>query len=245
MDENTKKQIEHLSKVFGTDKLVSTTDIAMVLKGLKSILDTYKEETVALNNETADYIKNAIGTIQGKYDELLEVADEVIETKKNTLTEQVIDVKSELSNEIEQINSQFDEVKGLLAEIKAIKVKPAKDGKTPIKGVDYFDGVSVNKDEVVSEILSTIKLPEYEIFNLEEKGEQIVNEINALPLEEEYQIDASHIKNLPENKGGFGGMSKAYADTLYTKFYEGASNITVSSTEPTNPTLNDLWVDIT
>lgn len=212
MDENTKKQIEHLSKVFGTDKLVSTTDIAMVLKGLKSILDTYKEETVALNNETADYIKNAIGTIQSKYDELLEVADEVIETKKNTLTEQVIDVKSELSNEIEQINSQFDEVKGLLSEIKKIKVKPAKDGKTPVKGVDYFDGVSVNKDEVVSEILSTIKLPEYEIFNLEEKGEQIVNEINALPLEEEYKIDASHIKNLPKITKGFGGRSSVYTD---------------------------------
>lgn len=194
MDENTKKQIEHLSKVFGTDKLVSTTDIAMVLKGLKAILDTYKEETIALNKETGDFIKNAIGTIQDKHNELLEVADEVIEGKKNTLTEQVIDVKIELSEEIEEIESSLNEVKSLLSEVKKIKATPGKNGRD---GIDGVNGQSVDFNEVVTEVLSQIKLPEYELFNLEEKGEQIVNEINALPLDEEYQIDAKHIKNIP------------------------------------------------
>jgi hypothetical protein len=89
--------------------------------------------------------------------------------------------------------------------------KNGKDGKD---GLDGKDGISVNKDEVISEILENIKLPEYELFNLEEKGEQIVTEINALPLEDEYKIDASHIKNLPKSKASTAGPHYLPGDNI-------------------------------
>ena len=194
MDENTKKQIETLAKVFDTNKIVSSSDIVAVLKGLKAILDTYKKDTVELNQETKEMVENAIDNIKAKYDELVAFADEDITTKKSKLTEEITTIKEQINNELENLYTEIGNVKDFLNEVKTIKVQKGKDGKN---GRDGNDGISINKDEVVSEVLSTIKLPEYELFNLEEKGEQIVNEINALPLDEEYQIDAKHIKNIP------------------------------------------------
>jgi hypothetical protein len=48
-------------------------------------------------------------------------------------------------------------------------------------------------------------------------GEQIVEKINELPLENEFKIDAKHIKNLPKSEGrGYGGgLSRGVADGLY------------------------------
>jgi len=211
MDENTKKQIEHLSKVFGGDKMVSASDIAEVLKGLKSILDTYKKDTAELNQETREMVENAIDNIKAKYDELVAFADEDISTKKGKLSEESTTIKEQISNELETLNRKIGEVENFLKEVKAIKVQKGKDGKDGLNGKD---GISVNKDEVISEILENIKLPEYELFNLEEKGEQIVTEINALPLEDEYKIDASHIKNLPKSKASTAGPHYLPGDNI-------------------------------
>ncbi len=213
MDENTKKQIEHLSKVFGGDKVVSTSDIEAVLKGLKSILDTYKKDTVELNQETREMVENAIDNIKAKYDELVAFADDDISTKKGKLSEESTTIKEQIASELETLNNEITIVKDFLNEVKKLKVS-VKNGKDGKDGLDGKDGISVNKEEVISEILENIKLPEYELFNLEEKGEQIVTEINALPLEDEYKIDASHIKNLPKSKASTAGPHYLPGDNI-------------------------------
>lgn len=70
-----------------------------------------------------------------------------------------------------------------------------KDGRTPIKGVDYFDGKDGSPDT----------------------GKEIVEKINKLELKPEFQIDASHIKNLPARQlgrarqiSGSGEITKSY-----------------------------------
>lgn len=89
-------------------------------------------------------------------------------------------------------------MKQIIATISARELREKlkiEDGKTPVKGVDYFDGVpGVNG------------LPGKD--GSPDTGKEIVVKVNGLPIQPEFQIDASHIKNLPKatkNKRGGGG----------------------------------------
>jgi hypothetical protein len=81
-----------------------------------------------------------------------------------------------------------------------------------------------------------------------DNGEQIVEKLEDLKGDD--RLDAKAIKNLPKSEGRSifgGGLSKMTADGNYTKFHGGASNIYVSSTEPTdyaNYKFGDLWLEI-
>lgn len=86
--------------------------------------------------------------------------------------------------------------------------KPGEPGRTPVKGVDYFDGEPgkpgapgkngenffTHEQEkqflamIVDEVLTGVK----------KDGASIVDAVNGLEIKPEFQIDASHIKNLPE-----------------------------------------------
>ncbi len=49
-----------------------------------------------------------------------------------------------------------------------------------------------------------------------DSGEEIVDKINDLPLDDEFKIDAKHIKNLPKGNTTIGGgLSRYAADSLY------------------------------
>lgn len=74
---------------------------------------------------------------------------------------------------------------------------------TPIKGKDYNDG----KDAVVDyeKILAQIPVPEDGNDGSPDRGEDIVGKINALPDNDLFKIDASHIKGLPEQPRPNGG----------------------------------------
>jgi hypothetical protein len=69
-------------------------------------------------------------------------------------------------------------------------------GYTPIKGVDYFDGEKGEQGETGVGLPGKNGSPD--------SPEQIVEKINSLPDEDEFKIDASHIKGLPEIKDGKG-----------------------------------------
>jgi len=92
-----------------------------------------------------------------------------------------------------------------------------KDGKTPVKGVDFFDGkdyILTEKDK--NDIAKSIKVPvvekiiekttvEQPIITNEIKevavpdtGIEIVEKINELPIEKEYQIGREHIFGLDD-----------------------------------------------
>jgi hypothetical protein len=244
MDENTKKQIEHLSKVFGADKMVSASDIEAVLKGLKSILDTYKKDTAELNQDTREMVENAIDNIKARYDELVAFADTDITTKKGKLSEESTTIKEQIASELKTLYSEIGDVKDFLNEVKSIKVQKPKDGK------DGKDGVSVNKDEVISEILENINLPEYKETVLD-NGQQIADKLNTL----EEVIDQKVIKGLTKKISDLSSNiahsavergAKLYTGTSETRVREiiaetpssGGSNFTVGDIDG-NPTVSN------
>lgn len=78
-------------------------------------------------------------------------------------------------------------------------------------------------------------------------AEDIRNKLELLTGED--RLDASAVRGLEdlvkETKTVIsGGLTRMKTDSLYTKFVGGASTITVSATQPSNPELHDLWVDI-
>src|SRR3990167_5084544 len=109
------------------------------------------------------------------------------------------------------------EIQNFISHIQSkIVIPEVKDGVSPVAGVDYPDFVQVQ--EILQVELR--KLPKYDeaaVFQkiktafpkIEVKGEDIVREINQLPIQPEFQIDAKHIKNLPkaQRRGKLGGGS--------------------------------------
>jgi len=78
--------------------------------------------------------------------------------------------------------------------------EPGKDGRD---GIDGVDGDDADPAAIAALVLSQIKLPENKPFLL--TGEDILNALSELPEEENFQIDARRIKNLPKWRGLLGG----------------------------------------
>ena len=152
--------------------------------------------------------------------------EEVLESEIKRVDGKVDTIEKELTEKIDET----------LAIVEEVKKKEGPAGYTPKKGVDYEDGKDyVLTPEDKEEIAKTIVVPivekviiretpivtenKFETIKevaLHETGEQTVEKINSLPLEDEYKIDASHIKNLPKSDSQVGGgLSRGVADRLY------------------------------
>lgn len=96
-------------------------------------------------------------------------------------------------------------------------------GKTPIKGIDYFT------EQDIKEILAKLHVPEV-------TGEQIVKKVNALEITPEKQIDAVHIKNLPEfvRKAAKRALHRGGAAVLWHDLSSELDGVTKTFTIPVN-----------
>jgi hypothetical protein len=122
-----------------------------------------------------------------------------------------------------------------------------------IKAITVKDGKDADEDLIVDKVIGKIKFPEVKEYIL--NGKNVVDVINNLPVNEENQIDASHIKNLPERGvrgvGSFGvreapkdGKQYARKDRDWVEVVTGGgqvdtvvagTGITVDATDPANP----------
>ena len=196
MDE---KKVEKLNKLFEIIKnnTITQKELEQFITVVLSVIKNSKDELKSLSDETISHINNSISYIESRQDTLLSNLDLQINNKSSEVDKSIKLTNSEFSNNIK-------EVKKLLNEIKKIKSTPGKDGYTPIKGKDYFDGLSA---------YTPIKGVDYNdglpgLNGSPDTGEEIINKINDLPTDEDsLKIDAIHIKNLPEiTKGIVGGV---------------------------------------
>lgn len=183
------------------------------LDKLKKILEVSSRDTISAK-EVEKFLVLVLTTIKKERELFNDVSDKQKEKIEKSI-EHIKEVKNELSkvidNSLEDTKLSFSkELQAVKDLIKNIELTPGKkgdkgdsikgdDGYTPIKGVDYNDGSP-------------------------DTGEQIVEKINDLPTDDDdLKIDASHIKNLPQNKtyhGGSSGIKEIIA----------GSNITVDNT---------------
>lgn len=180
------KELQKLSKIFNTDKIVTQDVIEEVLRGILNIISSFKKGNEELNSETRAIAEVLLSQVEEKYVQMLQEVDDITKSSKENM-------QSEYS-------ARIAEMKALVEEMKLVKP---------------LDGKDADEELIVEKVLSQIVIPEQKDIVVElDTGEDIVQKINSVTGEDDkYKIDAKHIKNLPENtRSGGRGLAKVFTD---------------------------------
>lgn len=187
------EQLKKLAQIFNTDRIISKDELAGVLEAIVGILANNKKSIDALTEESRNTLSRTLQNIADEHNSIVSQVDKVTRETKSSVESEV---RSQLEAVQKRVEDLIDECKDIMPE----------------------DGKDADEAQIVADVLEKIKLPEYKEVVLDDGGE-IVDKINALNVSPENQIDASHIKNLPEVTQRFGGgLSRATADTLYAPY---------------------------
>lgn len=191
-------------------------------------LEKLRQDTAITPSRLEDFLKLVLGVIKASKENFDKVSGENLGQVKKALdyittehTQLLSDVTKNNSQAIKEFDSRIAEIKNILEEVKAIESKPGEDGE------DGKDGESPKIEDIVTLVLTRLPPPD--------EPEEIKNKLES--LEGEDRLDASAIKNLPKPSLSRGGLSRATADILYQTL------ITVANSAPSNPILNQLWLD--
>lgn len=180
---------------------ITPQQVKVLIAHLVELSEEKKEE---LFSEFQNLLDNVSQQTYQKIQETISILNE----KAN---DNQLEVRQLTNKQQKAHDKKIEELQLIVAELKAIKYKDGKDGK---------DGKDADEAKIVEEVLSRVpKQLEYELL-----GENVVDSINALDTKPENQIDAKHIKNLPENKG-----DKFYGGSGIKEIIAG-TNITVDNT---------------
>ena len=202
MEKTNLENLNRLAKLFGTDRLISPEDIQEIRSILIGVLANNKKEVESLTDETKQAVNSILDKVLTEHDAYLEKTKQMAQ-----------EAKSDVAETIKTAKEDFAEVKRLAKEIMDSKPK---------------DGEDADEEYVIGEVLNRIKLPEYKEIVLDDGG-AIVDKINSLPVNEENQIDAKHIKNLPVGKNGAvisGGVTRKIVQQMIDAGGGGASPLT-------------------
>jgi hypothetical protein len=182
MPDNT-KNLEKLLKVFNTESIITPAEIEQVLVGILALLNTHKKETESINSETKSALSNTLNQIASEHNSIISKIENITESTKSK-------IQAEVKKQVEDSNSKLEKICKLVL------------SKVPENGKD------ADEEVIVEKVLERIKLPEYKEFVLD--GATIVDHLNSLELSPELQIDASHIKNLPQATGNWRSGGSRY-----------------------------------
>lgn len=179
MPENL-ENLQKISKILSLDKIVTNEEVEAILQGIVGILSNFKKSTEALNDETKERVQNLLNYVVDEHSKMVSKMEEHTGEHAKKMT---AEMEGKMADMLSQCKDLMEECKMMMP----------------------MDGKDADEERVISEVLEKIKLPEYREFVLDEKGEQIVKEINELPTDnDDLKIDAKHIKGLPDLKDNKG-----------------------------------------
>ena len=190
MEKTNQNLLQKLTQILNVDKIMSPDDVLAIRDALIGVLANNKKELESLTDETKQAINSILDKVLTEHDTYLEKTKQIAQ-----------EAKSETTEAINSTLKSLEEVKALCKEV--MECKPE-------------NGEDADEEYVIGEVLNRIKLPEYKEIVLDDGG-AIVDKINSLPVNEENQIDAKHIKNLPEGKGGrviSGGVTRKIVEQM-------------------------------
>jgi hypothetical protein len=200
--ENNVSRLKNISSILG-EKIVTERDINEVLAGIVEILSTFKKDTSSLNEETKSIIESVLRDVYGKHDEVLEKMDSRMSVREKGVLEEV-------EKKLTQIKTMEASLMSVMDEAKKIK-KSMKDGKTPIKGLDYFT------DEDKMEFINGMPVPTPE-------GEAVKSALETLSGEK--RLDAKYIKNIPMQAWGANRGTSTSSVSTFTSLIDVPSSYT-------------------
>lgn len=235
MNEELKNNLSTLIRTFNDKRVVTEPEMQNVLKAIISILSEHKKGVDSLNAETKQSLDSALEYISGEHKTLIK-----------QITSDLTKSRAEIDRATkEQNNRAFVRLQQLISQIKL-----PKDGKDGTNGKDGKEGTpgrdgSPDEPSEVRDKLETLK--------------------------DDERLDASAIKGLEKffgviKKGGknmlVGGIRffenladvsivpakkrqdlVAQYNTTNNRWQDGVA-ITVSTTAPLNPQVNDIWIDV-
>lgn len=232
MNEETVKNLSKLIETFNDKRVITDGQIQEVLQALVGILAENKKGVDSLTAETKKQLEEAIAFITDKHGTLYKTIQGDLKLSKSEIEAMTK----------EQNNRAFKRLQDLISKIKL--PKDGKDGKDGVDGIgkDGKDG-SPDSAEQVRDKLETLK--------------------------DEERLDAKYIKNwekyirkIPGGKFIVGGiryleqladvsitLTKKRQDLLIqynttnSRWQDGVA-LTVSASAPSNPQVNDLWIDV-
>lgn len=174
---DNEKAVQQLLKVFDPSRIVSPEDVQAVLAGITTLLASFKKQNEQLTDETKATVDALLTQIRQEQAALQKTVDDTVTLNRSEIESLVQAKVKEIAGNMQQV---MDEVKMIMPQ----------------------DGKDANPADVVPLVLEQIKIPEIKDVVLD-NGEQIVEKINALPTnQDEYKIDASHIKGLTKGSDG-------------------------------------------
>lgn len=142
-----------------------------------------KDDFLKAFTAITEYVKGIKDTNQKEFDAI----HDAFITLQTRITEEKDSSLSDLKGQVnDTLQSQIEAVTAKLASVK--------DGYSPIKGKDYFDGANADETTIIAEILK--QLPPYPVAPEPLLGEDFRNALESLQGED--RLDASAIRNLPE-----------------------------------------------
>jgi hypothetical protein len=165
------EQLKKLAQIFNTDKLISPEEIQQIFKGIVEILATYKKDTSSINEDTKSVVNKLLEDVISIHKESVDAVEE----KKKELGNDFADKLTELRQMVTSIQEEMD-----------------KEDEVPEDDTDDEE----EKQALIAEIMAQITLPEVKATIV--SGEEIVDKINELPLDEDNKIDWARIKNAPK-----------------------------------------------
>lgn len=207
------------------------------LQKLKTIMELMQNDTVT-PKVLEQFLQAVLATIKNQREGFESISQKTLQQVQNALDE----VESKTSKTIEAVDkktgSLSKEIKEEVEQVRAIFKEFMEN-----KPSDGIDGEDADEQAIIDAVLKKIPKPgKIKVPTFED----IVAGINDLPLEDEFKIDASHIKNLPESSSnggkGFGSMLKdAPRDGLiYGRKNRAWVEVTSGSTSPLT-TKGDLY----
>lgn len=229
MNEEVAQNISKLIKTFNDRRVLTEGELGDLLKAIVAILAENKKGVESLNSETKQHLQEVLSYMQNEHNSVLKaIQGDLSKTK----------------TEIEKATKEQNQRAFLRLQELLSRVKIPKDGKDGQDGLDGQPGKDGSPDT----------------------APQIVDKLES--LEGEDRLDASAIKNLPQwikQKGKdmlVGGIrflenladvsitvTKKRQDLLVqynttnNRWQDGIA-ITVSTVAPTNPQVNDIWIDV-
>lgn len=171
--------LQKIAKIINPDNIISSQEIEQVLKGIVDILTTYKKGTEEVRKETISVVNS-----------LLEETIKYNKEHSKEMANLTSGMDKEHSAKMKDMERILNEATKMLSEIKAMEV--ASEGK------DDSDDEE-EKQALIEEVMARIELPEYKETII--TGEELIDKINELPLDEENKIDYARLKNVPQIKG--------------------------------------------
>lgn len=191
MENKNQEQLQKLAKIFNTDNVITADQIKSVLTGIVAILGTYKSGTETLNSDTKKSVLRMVDQIKKEH------ADVLSEVKENSKT---------LSSKFEKL------IKGLKESI--VSRETIEQMSREISTAIINEKCQTEHNEIVSEVLAQIKLPENKVLTM--SGGEIANQLETLTGEDrlkataiaglEEMIDQRIAQSMPTMYGGGGGV---------------------------------------